>query len=93
MYGILAAGRPYIAATDPSAEPAAIVREGGCGLVAAAGDPGALADAIRILYDDPTATREMGVRARRVARQFDRSVAAQAYHELCERVAGIERAA
>jgi hypothetical protein len=33
------------------------------------------------------------VRARRVARQFDRRTAVQAYHELFERVAGIERAA
>jgi len=93
VYGILAAGRPYIAATDPSAEPAAIVRDGGCGLVAAPGDPAALADAILTLHDDPAATREMGVRARRAARQFDRRPAVQAYHELFERVAGIERAA
>jgi len=93
VYGILAAGRPYIAATDPSAEPAAIARDGGCGLVAAPGDAAALADAIVTLYDDPAATREMGVRARRVARQFDRRPAVQAYHELFERVAGIERAA
>jgi colanic acid biosynthesis glycosyl transferase WcaI len=93
VYGILAAGRPYIAAMDPSAEPAAIARESGCGLVAAPGDPAALADAIATLHDDPVATREMGVRARRVARQFDRRTAVQAYHELFERVAGIERAA
>ena len=53
VYGILAAGRPYIAATDPSAEPAAIAREGGCGLLAAPGDPAALADAIVALHDDP----------------------------------------
>jgi len=93
VYGILAAGRPYIAATDPSAEPAAIAREGGCGLLAAPGDPAALAGAILALHDDPVAMREMGVRARRVARQFDRRIAVQAYHELFERVAGIERAA
>ena len=53
VYGILAAGRPYIAATDPSAEAAAIARDGGCGLVAAPGDPAALADAIVTLHDDP----------------------------------------
>ena len=93
VYGILAAGRPYIAATDPSAEPAAIVREGACGLVAAPDDPAALADAIATLYDDRVATREMGARARRVARQFDRRSAVEAYHELFRRVAGIERAA
>ena len=94
VYGILAAGRPYIAATDASAEPATIAREAGCGLVAAAGDAGALADAIVAMYDDPRATEEMGTRARRAARQFDRRVAVQSYHALFERVAaGIERAA
>jgi colanic acid biosynthesis glycosyl transferase WcaI len=94
VYGILAAGRPYIAATDASAEPAAIVRDAGCGVVAAPGDAAALADAIAALYDDPASTRKMGVRARRAARQFDRRVAVQSYHALFERVAaGIERAA
>jgi colanic acid biosynthesis glycosyl transferase WcaI len=94
VYGILAAGRPYIAATDASAEPAAIVREVSCGLVAAPGDAGALADAIVAMYDDPRATLEMGARARGAARQFDRRVAVNSYHALFERVAaGIERAA
>jgi glycosyltransferase involved in cell wall biosynthesis len=93
VYGILAAGRPYIAATDPSSEPAQIARESGCGLVAAPGDPAALADAIATMYDDPVMTRAMGARARLAARQYDRTVAVQAYHELFERVAGMERAA
>ena len=94
VYGILAAGRPYIAATDPGAEPAMIARAAGCGLVAAPGDAGALADAIVAMYDDPRATQEMGARARTAARQFDRRVAVQAYHELFERVAaGIARVA
>ena len=93
VYGILAAGRPYIAATDPSSEPAQIARESGCGLLAAPGDPAALADAIATMYDDPAMTRDMGGRARLAARQYDRKVAVQAYHELFERVAGAERAA
>jgi glycosyltransferase involved in cell wall biosynthesis len=93
VYGILAAGRPFIAATDPSAEPAAIVRDGGCGLVATPGDPDALAAAIVTMQDDPVVTQEMGVRARRVARQFDRRIAVHTYHALFERVAGMERAA
>ena len=93
VYGILAAGRPYIAATDPSSEAAAIARDGQCGLVAAPGDPAALADAIATMYDHPAATKEMGERARRVARQFDRRIAVQAYHDLLVRVAGVARAA
>jgi glycosyltransferase involved in cell wall biosynthesis len=93
VYGILAAGRPYIAATDPSSEPAQIARESGCGLVAAPGDPAALADAIATLYGDPAMTREMGARARLVARHYDRKAAVQAYHELFERIAGMARAA
>jgi colanic acid biosynthesis glycosyl transferase WcaI len=93
VYGILAAGRPYIAATDPSSEPAQIARECGCGLVAAPGDPAALADAIATMYDDPAMTKDMGARARLAARQYDRKVAVQAYHELFARVAGVGRAA
>src|SRR5205823_3627897 len=51
MYGILAAGRPFVAATDPSAEPALIARETGAGLVADAGNPEALANAILAMYN------------------------------------------
>ena len=93
VYGILAAGRPYIAATNPTCEAATIAREGGCGLVAAPGDAGALAEAIASLYDDPAGTRAMGERARRAAWQFDRPVAVQAYYDLFGRVAGVARAA
>jgi colanic acid biosynthesis glycosyl transferase WcaI len=93
VYGILAAGRPYVAATDPSSEAAQIARESGCGLVAAPGDPTALAEAIATLYDDPAMTRDMGTRARLAARQYDRKVAVQSYHELFARVAGVARAA
>jgi glycosyltransferase involved in cell wall biosynthesis len=93
VYGILAAGRPYIAATDPSSEPAQIARESGCGLVATPGDPAALAEAIAAMYDDPAMTREMGARARLVARHYDRTVAVQSYHDLFERVAAVARAA
>ncbi len=87
VYGILAAGRPYIAATDPSAEPATIAREGGCGLVAAPGDAGALADAIVDAVRRSSRDARRWARGRAAsARQFDRRVAVQAYHALFERV-------
>jgi glycosyltransferase involved in cell wall biosynthesis len=93
LYGILAAGRPFIAALDPSAEPAAIVRDYGCGLLAAPGDPDALAGAIAAMHDDPAATRLMGQRARAAALQFDRRTAVANYFELFQRVAAVARAA
>ena len=93
LYGILAAGRPYIAAVDPSCEVATIARDYGCGVLAAPGDPDALAAAIATLYDDPATTRAMGGRARTAALQFDRRLAVQSYYDLFARVAGLARAA
>lgn len=82
VYGILAAGRPFVAALDPGSEAATIAREYDCGTVAAPGDPGALASAIAAIYDDPAAARRMGENARRAALHFDRRVAVRAYHDL-----------
>lgn len=93
LYGILAAGRPYIAAVDPSCEAAVVAREHRCGLLAATGDAEALAGAIATMYDDPAGTRAMGLRARAAAWHFDRRVAVQAYYDLFRRIAGLARAA
>jgi colanic acid biosynthesis glycosyl transferase WcaI len=93
LYGILAAGRAYVAATDPSCEPATIAVREGCGLVAAPGDPDSLAAAIATLHDDPHATRAMGERARRAALQYDRRVAVRAYRDLFAQLAGVRGAA
>jgi glycosyltransferase involved in cell wall biosynthesis len=93
LYGVLAAGRPYIAAMDESAEAAVIARDNGCGLLAVPGDADALAAAIATLYDNPVATRAMGQRARAAALQFDRRLAVSAYYDLFARVAGVARAA
>ncbi|HMF94150.1 MAG TPA: glycosyltransferase family 4 protein [Vicinamibacterales bacterium] len=93
LYGILAAGRAYVAATDPSCEPATIAAREHCGIVAAPGDPDALAAAIATLHDDPQATRAMGERARRAAWQYDRRVAVRAYRGLFAHVCRIRRVA
>jgi colanic acid biosynthesis glycosyl transferase WcaI len=72
-YGILAAGRPYIAAVDPVAEPARIVDEEGCGVACSPGDSAALASAIREIQEKPLA--EMAERARDAfERRFRRAV-------------------
>jgi putative colanic acid biosynthesis glycosyltransferase WcaI len=93
LYGILAAGRPYVAAVDPTCEAATIAAEYGCGLHAAPGDPDDLADKILRLYDDPATAKVMGANARRAALRFDRKAAVQAYYDLFERLVRLPRAA
>ena len=93
VYGYLAAGRPYVAAVDPSAEAAAIARDHGCGVLAEPGNPDSLAAAIVGLADNPATTRAMGERARTASLQFDRRIAVRAYYDLFARVAGRPNAA
>jgi glycosyltransferase involved in cell wall biosynthesis len=82
VYGILASGRPFVAAVDPSCEAAVIARDHHCGTVAAPGQPEELASAIAALCDDPAGARVMGQNARRAAWRYDRRVAVQEYYEL-----------
>nr|UXE45943.1 D-inositol-3-phosphate glycosyltransferase [uncultured bacterium] len=82
LYGILASGRPFVAAVDPSCEPAMIAREHQCGTVAPPGDVDALVAAIAALHDNPAATHAMGANARRASLRYDRRLAVQAYHDL-----------
>jgi glycosyltransferase involved in cell wall biosynthesis len=89
LYGILASGRPFVAAVDPSCEAAAIAREHQCGTVAVPGDVDALVAAIAMLYDDPASARAMGENARRASLRYDRRAAVQTYHDL---FAGLNRA-
>jgi glycosyltransferase involved in cell wall biosynthesis len=82
LYGILASGRPFVAAVDPSCEAATIAFEHQCGTVAVPGDVDALVGAIATLYDDPAGARVMGENARRAAMRYDRRAAVQKYHDL-----------
>jgi glycosyltransferase involved in cell wall biosynthesis len=82
VYGILASGRPFVAAVDPSCEAAVIAREHHCGTIAPPGEPDALATSIAALCDDPAAARVMGENARRAAWSYDRRVAVQSYYDL-----------
>jgi glycosyltransferase involved in cell wall biosynthesis len=93
VYGILAAGRPYIAAVDPSCEAATIATEHHCGVLATPGDPEALAASIAQLYDEPELSRTMGDNARKAAWRFDRRVTVQRYYDLFLRVTGVAKAA
>jgi len=93
LYGILAAGRPYIAAVDPSCEVATIARDHRCGTLVAPGDPTALATEIARLADHPEIVRTMGASARQAAVQFDRRAAVQSYYDLFASLARVRSAA
>jgi colanic acid biosynthesis glycosyl transferase WcaI len=75
LYGILAAGRPYIAAVDEDSEVATVTAMGQCGLRIDPDTPDLLVKAIRWCLDHPQELREMGDRGRRLAEeQFDRQI-------------------
>jgi lipopolysaccharide/colanic/teichoic acid biosynthesis glycosyltransferase len=82
LYGILAAGKPYVAAVEAASEPATIAEIFDCGLTAKPGDPEDLANQILKLYQDRGLTRRLGENARRASLEFDRRKQVGAYHEL-----------
>jgi glycosyltransferase involved in cell wall biosynthesis len=84
IYGVLAAGRPVIAAVDEESEAARLVNAAGCGVVVPPGDASALAEAVRRLAKLPNETLiDMGKAARATAETHcDRSRAGDAYRRL-----------
>ena len=82
LYGILAAGRPYVAAVEEACEITAITKQYNCGLVVEPGDAEDLARKILILYHDRNLTQRLGANARQAALKFDRPVQVRAYYDL-----------
>jgi colanic acid biosynthesis glycosyl transferase WcaI len=82
LYGILAAGRPYVAAVEEACEVVAITRQYDCGLVVEPGDAKGLADTILTLYHDRAMAQRLGANARRTAQAFDRPRQVRAYYNL-----------
>lgn len=88
LYGILAAGRPVLAAADDESETAAVVRAVGCGLVVPPSRPELVAAAIRDAYDGRHDLEAMGRRGREyVVAEADRSVAIERYRRLLRELA------
>jgi len=72
IYGILAAGRPFIAMMEENAEVAQVARKEGVGFVVQPGDVDALIRTVREAVDAQR-LKQMGLRARRLAElRFDR---------------------
>jgi len=89
LYGVLAVGRPVIAAADADSETAELVRTIGCGLVVPPGRPELLAAGIRRAYDGEFDLVDMGRRAREYAvAEADRRVAVSRYRELLAELVG-----
>jgi colanic acid biosynthesis glycosyl transferase WcaI len=87
MWGVLAAGRPVIAAAEEESETAAVVRKTGCGVVVPPGSPLSLAEAIRDFYDGLHDLDEMGRRARAYAEtETDRSIAVSRYRDVLQEI-------
>ncbi len=88
LYGVLAAGRPVIAAADGESETARLVHDVGCGVVVPPGHEVELAAAIRSARESPDELRAMGERGRAyVVGDADRTVAVARYRDLLLEVA------
>lgn len=87
LYGILASGRPYIAAVEETCEVAAITRAQGGGLIAEPGDAASLAACVRRLHADRALAAHLGGQARAAALTFDRTTQVARYAALLAAVA------
>jgi glycosyltransferase involved in cell wall biosynthesis len=93
LAGVLAVGRPVIAAADDESETAHVVRTAECGVVVPAGRPDRLAAAIRRAYDGELDLDAMGRKGRAyVTAEVDRTVAIGRYRELLRQVVSGARA-
>lgn len=82
VYGILASGRPYVAAVEQDCEAAAIARKFQCGLLAEPDDVEDVAEKVLVFYRNRDLCSRMGENARQAARVFDRKVAVKSYYSL-----------
>lgn len=93
LFGIIAAGRPFVAAVEDACEVAAIARAHQCGLLAVPGDARSLADKILELYRDPPLRARCGANARAAGLEFDRRLQVTKYADIFRAVlAGRDRA-
>lgn len=74
IYGIMAAGRPFLAITDAGSEPARLIKEFNCGLWSAPGDVDAIVYNFGWAFQHPDELEKMGQRARQLAEaRFDKN--------------------
>jgi putative colanic acid biosynthesis glycosyltransferase WcaI len=87
LYGVLAVGRPVLAAAEADSETAKVIEQVGAGVVVPPGRPELLARAIRRAHDGEHDLDELGRRGREwVAGEGDRQVAIGRYRKLLHEV-------
>jgi glycosyltransferase involved in cell wall biosynthesis len=87
LYGVMAVGRPVLAAAEPTSETAQLVQSVGCGIVVPPGRPELLTETIRKAYNGEYDLVEMGARARRFAvDEADRTIAISRYRAVLQEV-------
>jgi colanic acid biosynthesis glycosyl transferase WcaI len=87
-YGIMASGRPMVAAVDPGSEVWRLVEEAHAGVCVPPEEPSELARAIEALCDDPEQRRLMGENARaHVVRHHARPTLTGQYEQTLQAVA------
>jgi colanic acid biosynthesis glycosyl transferase WcaI len=93
VYGILAAGRPFIAAVENGSEPARIIAEERCGMHVQPGDSAAIAEAIlKLRAMSPSERQEMGLRGRAgLVERYDRTRASALYERLLHAIVDFRR--
>lgn len=87
LYGILASGRPYVAAVEDSCEVAQLTRAHECGVVVEPGHVRSLVDGVRRFRADAEWTRRAGTNARALALSFDRRLQVSRYADVFRQVA------
>lgn len=89
IYGIMAAGRPYLAVCDREADMAKLALAEGCGLWAPAGDVAAVRERLQWAIDHPAELEEMGKRGRKLAvERFDAKLVLAQWKNLFTRLYG-----
>lgn len=83
LYGILAAGVPFLAAVDSHSEIARVANSSGAGLVLPPNSANGMAEAIRWCHQNPQELQRMGKRGRHQAETvFNRSISTGRFEEV-----------
>ncbi|MGO9059067.1 MAG: glycosyltransferase family 4 protein [Candidatus Binataceae bacterium] len=94
VYGILAAGRPFVAVMEPGAEIAQLAIKYGVGFVSPPHDVESLVNVIISALLDPNRLQQMGARARHLAEvKFDRKIVTSQFASLLDSLKRSEKAA